>query len=99
MLFTDEVDAVCAAADFPVDGGCGAALTTWLRRFASFGTAKHAVAAELLQHTDASDPSTAAASGCSPRERPCWQPPRAPARGRTDVTIAQALDLSGPCLR
>jgi AcrR family transcriptional regulator len=54
-LFTDEVDAVCAAAEH-VDGETpGAMLTAWLRRFFAFATTKHHVAPELLAHSDSSN--------------------------------------------
>jgi AcrR family transcriptional regulator len=55
-LFTDEVDAICAAAR-TVDGDTpGAQLTAWLHRFFAFATSKHHIAAELLKHTDRSNP-------------------------------------------
>lgn len=93
-LFTDEVDVVCAAALAPADGGRGAALVTWLRRFAAFSAAKHVVTAELLEHTDAADPVFG-----SSRQRvlAAGQPLLAAAQAageiRTDATIEQALDL------
>src|SRR5689334_7742539 len=55
-LFTDEVDAICQAAEI-LDGETpGAALTAWLHRFFAFVTSKHHIASELLKHTDSSDP-------------------------------------------
>jgi AcrR family transcriptional regulator len=55
-LYTDEVNAVCEAAA-TVDGETpGAALVAWLRRFFAFATSKRHIAAELLKHTDRSNP-------------------------------------------
>jgi len=93
-LFTDEVDAVCAAALAPADGGCGAALVAWLRRFAAFLASKHMVVAELLEHTDAADPVFG-----SSRQRvlaagePLLRAAQAEGEVRTDVSLDQALDL------
>ncbi|WP_329056989.1 SbtR family transcriptional regulator [Amycolatopsis sp. NBC_01488] len=55
-LLADEVDEVCAAAatvegDSPADR-----LTTWLRRFFRYVTAKRPVVLGLLEHTDTHDP-------------------------------------------
>src|SRR5262252_6734514 len=55
-LFTDEVDAVCEAAE-GVDGETpGAVLMAWLGRFSAFVTTKHRVASELLAHSDSDNP-------------------------------------------
>lgn len=55
-LYTDEVDAVCKAAE-TIDGETpGAALVAWLHRFFAFTTSKRHVGAELLKQTDRSDP-------------------------------------------
>lgn len=55
-LYTDEVDAVCKAAE-SVDGETpGAVFAAWLRRFFAFSTSKRHLAAELLKSTDRSDP-------------------------------------------
>jgi AcrR family transcriptional regulator len=59
-LYTDEVNAVCDAAETTAatvdEQTPGAALTAWLRRFFAFSTSKRHVASELLKHTDRSDP-------------------------------------------
>ena len=48
-LYTEEVNAVCEAAE-TVDGETpGAALMAWLRRFFAFATSKRHVATELLK--------------------------------------------------
>src|SRR3982074_2488977 len=55
-LYTDEVNAVCEAAE-TVDGETpGAVLTAWLHRFFAYGTSKRHVASELLKHSDSSNP-------------------------------------------
>jgi AcrR family transcriptional regulator len=54
-LYAAEVDEVCVAAA-TATGSPGDALTGWLARFAVFHRSKHPIAAELLRHTDTSDP-------------------------------------------
>ena len=55
-LYADEVNAVCNAAG-TIDGETpGAILEAWLHRFFAFATSKRHIAAELLEHTDRSDP-------------------------------------------
>jgi AcrR family transcriptional regulator len=60
-LYTDEVNAVCTAAETAggeTAGGetPGAILTAWLHRFFAFVTSKRHIASELLEHTDRSNP-------------------------------------------
>jgi AcrR family transcriptional regulator len=55
-LYTDEVSAICKAAD-PVKGESpGASLLRWLDQFFAFVTSKRPIGAELLEHTDRTDP-------------------------------------------
>ena len=55
-LYTDEVNAVCKAAE-TLDGETpGATLAAWLYRFFAFTTSKRHIASELLKQTDRSDP-------------------------------------------
>jgi AcrR family transcriptional regulator len=55
-LLTDEVNAICRAAE-TVDGQTpGAVLTAWLHLFFAFATSKRHIASELLKHTDSSNP-------------------------------------------
>jgi AcrR family transcriptional regulator len=55
-LFAEEVTALCQAAR-TVDGQTpGAVLTVWQHRFFAFATSKRHIAAELLKHTDHSNP-------------------------------------------
>src|SRR5271169_6377952 len=55
-LYTDEVDAVCQAAETTDGQTPGAALAAWLHRFSAFTTSKRHIAAELLKETDRSNP-------------------------------------------
>jgi AcrR family transcriptional regulator len=55
-LYTDEVDAVCEAAETVGGQTPGAVLTAWLHRFFAFSTSKRHIASELLKHTDRSNP-------------------------------------------
>ena len=50
-LYTDEVDAICQAAEAP-----GASLLSWLQQLFAFFASKRHIAAELLKHTDYSNP-------------------------------------------
>src|ERR1700726_2982244 len=55
-LYTDEVNAVCEAAE-TVDGETpGAVLTAWLHRFFAFYNSKRHVGDELLRQSDANEP-------------------------------------------
>ena len=92
-LYAHEVDDLCRSAD-QASGPAGAALRTWLRRFAVFHENKHPIAAELLRHIDRADP----VFGTS-RDRvlAAGRPLLVAAQGahevRTDLTIDQVLDL------
>jgi AcrR family transcriptional regulator len=55
-LYTDEVNAVCRAAETAGGQTPGAILTAWLHRFFAFVTSKRHIASELLEHTDRSHP-------------------------------------------
>lgn len=87
-LYTEEVDAVCAAAADAPD------LATWLRAFFAFSTAKRHIAAELLTHVAGTDPvfddnrSRVLASG-----RPLLEAAQARGEVRADLTLEQVLDM------
>jgi len=93
-LFTEEVDRLCKTAADMSDAAPGAALTTWLRRFAAFLSNKHRLAAELLKHTDTGDPvfdgsrARVVAAG-----RPLLASAQAAHEVREDLTIEQVLDM------
>jgi AcrR family transcriptional regulator len=55
-LYTDEVNAVCKAAETTDSETPGATLVAWLHRFFDFTTSKRHIASELLKQTDRSDP-------------------------------------------
>jgi AcrR family transcriptional regulator len=55
-LYTDEVDAVCKAAETAGGQAPGAILTAWLHQFFAFAISKRHIAAELLEHTDRGNP-------------------------------------------
>jgi AcrR family transcriptional regulator len=86
-LYVDEVDAVCAAAE-------GATFIAWLRRFFAFSTSKRHIAAELLTHTDSSDPvfdsnrDRVLAAG-----RPLLAAAQEAGEIRADLTLEQVLDM------
>lgn len=93
-LYTDEVDAICEAAE-TVDGETpGAALMAWLHRFFAFYTSKRHVASELLTHVDSSNPmfnenrARVLAAG-----RPLLVAAQHANEVRDDLTLEQVLDM------
>ena len=88
-LYTDEVDAICQAAEAP-----GASLLPWLRQLFAFFASKRHIAAELLKHTDSGDP---VFGGSRARVTAAGQPLLAAAQHarevRDDLTLEQVLDL------
>jgi AcrR family transcriptional regulator len=96
-LFTDDVDAICAAAASDGEGGGetpGAVLMVWLHLFFAFATIKHHVAAELLAHSDRSNPifgesrARVLAAG-----RPLLAAAQRTHEVRDNLTLEQILDL------
>src|ERR671917_1649529 len=95
-LYTDEVDAICEAAE-TVDGETpGAALMAWLHRFFAFYTSKRHVASELLTHVDSSNPMF---NESRPRVLAAGRPLLVAAQHanevRNDLTLEQVLDMVG----
>jgi AcrR family transcriptional regulator len=93
-LFTDDVDAICEAAE-RVDGETpGAVLMAWLHRFFAFATTKHHVASELLAYSDRSNPvfgesrDRVLAAG-----RPLLAAARRTHEVRDNLTLEQILDM------
>ena len=88
-LYTDEVDAICQAAEAP-----GASLLSWLQQLFAFFASKRHIAAELLKHTDSGDPVFGSSRA---RVTAAGQPLLAAAQHarevRDDLTLEQALDL------
>jgi AcrR family transcriptional regulator len=93
-LYTDEVDAVCKAAE-TIDGETpGTAFMAWLRRFFMYFTSKRYVAAELLEHSGSDNPVFGAGR---PRVLAAGLPLLLAAQEsheiRDDLTLEQILDL------
>jgi len=88
-LYTDEVDAICKAAEAP-----GASLLPWLRQLFAFFASKRHIAAELLKHTDSGNP---VFGGSRARVTAAGRPLLAAAQHarevRDDLTVEQVLDL------
>ena len=93
-LYTDEVDAVCEAAE-TIDGQTpGAALEAWLHRFFAFATSKRHIAAELLKETDRSNPLfTNSRSRVMTAGRPLLAAAQQAGEVRADLTLEQILDM------
>ena len=93
-LYTDEVNAVCNAAETSGGETPGAILEAWLHRFFAFATSKRHIAAELLEHTDRSDPifgsnrARVIAAG-----RPLLVAAQHAHEIRDDLTLEQVLDM------
>jgi AcrR family transcriptional regulator len=93
-LYTDEVDAVCQAAETTGGETPGAALVAWLYRFFAFTTSKRHIAAELLKQTDRSNPlfknnrTRVIAAG-----RPLLAAAQHAHEVRDDLTLEQILDM------
>jgi AcrR family transcriptional regulator len=93
-LYTDEVDAICEAAE-SVDGETpGAVLMAWLRRFFAFASSKHHIASELLAHSDSSNPvfGESRARGLA-AGRPLLAAARRAHEVRDNLTLEQILDM------
>ena len=93
-LYTDEVNAVCEAAE-TIDGETpGATLVAWLHRFFAFSTSKRHIASELLKQTDRSNPvfgnnrARVIAAG-----RPLLVAAQRTREVRDDLTLEQILDM------
>ncbi len=93
-LYTDEVDAVCKAAETIEGEAPGAALVAWLHRFAAFTASKRPIGAELLKQTDRSTPlfknsrARVIAAG-----RPLLVAAQQAGEARDDLTLEQILDM------
>jgi AcrR family transcriptional regulator len=93
-LYTDEVDAICAAADTLGGETPGAVLEGWLRRFLAFSSGKHGIATELLTHVDSSNPVfNENRSGVLAAGRPLLAAAQRSGEVRADLTLEQILDM------
>jgi AcrR family transcriptional regulator len=94
VLYTDEVNALCDAAETLDAATPGAILTAWLHRFFAFFATKHQIASELLEHTDSSNPvfshsrARVIAAG-----RPLLVAAQHTHEVRDDLTLEQILDM------
>ena len=93
-LYSEEVDAICAAAKARGGQTPGASLVSWLRQLFAFFASKRHIASELLKHTESSD---SVFGGGRARVIAASQPLLAAAQQagdiRDDLTIEQVLDL------
>jgi AcrR family transcriptional regulator len=93
-LFTDEVDAVCEAADTIEANTPGALFEAWLYRSFAFFNSKRHVGSELLKHTHATSPyfsrSRDRVLGAG---RPLLAAAQRSHEVRDDLTLEQILDM------
>jgi AcrR family transcriptional regulator len=93
-LYTDEVNAVCQAAEAIDDATPGAALTAWLHRFFAFYNSKRHVGSELLRQSAGNEPffnegrSRVLAAG-----QPLLLAAQRTDEVRGDLTLEQILDM------
>ncbi|MGD0981456.1 MAG: TetR/AcrR family transcriptional regulator, partial [Solirubrobacteraceae bacterium] len=93
-LYTDEVDAICKAAETTNYESPGTALLAWLDRVFAFFTSKHEVGTELLKHSGGSN---SLFSDGRNRVLAAGQPLLTAAQRtqeiRADLTLEQILDM------
>jgi AcrR family transcriptional regulator len=93
-LYTDEVKAICDAARTVVAETPEAMFIAWLHRLFAFFTNKHTIAAELLKHSDRSNPvfgkSRARVVAAA---RPLFIAAQHTGGIRDDLTVEQVLDM------
>jgi AcrR family transcriptional regulator len=93
-LYTDEVDAICQAAETVGGGTPSEDLMAWLHRFFDFSTSKRLIASELLTHVDSSNPvfgesrARVLAAGS-----PLLTAAQRSGEVRRDLTLEQILDM------
>jgi len=93
-LYTDEVDAICDAARTVDAATPDATFIAWLHRLFAFFTNKHHIAAELLKHSDRSNPvfGTSRARVVD-AARPLFIAAQRAHGLRDDLTLEQVLDM------
>ena len=93
-LYTDEVNAVCEAAETVQGETPWAVLTAWLHRFFAFYTSKRHVGDELLRQSDASQPFLhAGRSRVLAAGRPLLLAAQRSHEVRDELTLEQILDM------
>jgi AcrR family transcriptional regulator len=93
-LYADEVNAICNAAASVGGGTPGEVFIAWLHRFFAFVMSKHHIAAELLEHTDRSDPvfgnnRARVIAAC----QPLFAAAQRAGEVRDDLALEQVLDM------
>jgi AcrR family transcriptional regulator len=92
--YSEEVDAICMAAETPTGQTPGARLVSWLRQLFVFFASKRHIASELLKHNDSGAP---VFGGGRARVIAAGQPLLAVAQDaqeiRSDLALEQILDL------
>ena len=93
-LYTDEVNAVCSAAEAISGESPAARLTAWLHQFFAFGASKRHIASELLEHTDRSNPVfSESRARVIAAARPLLVAAQNAQEVREDLTLEQILDM------
>ena len=93
-LYTDEVNAVCDAAETGEGETPGAALTAWLHRFFAFYNSKRHVGDELLRQSDANEPFlNEGRSRVLQAGRPLLLAAQRSREVRGELTLEQILDM------
>ena len=93
-LYTDEVDALCEAAETVGGKTPGARFNAWLHRFFTYFTSKRHIASELLKDSDSDDPvfgqnrARVLAAG-----RPLLVAAQSAHEVRDELTLEQVLDM------
>ena len=93
-LYTDEVNAVCEAAETVEGETPGTALTAWLHRFFAFYNSKRHVGDELLRQSDANEPFlNEGRSRVLEAGRPLLLAAQRSREVRGELTLEQILDM------
>jgi AcrR family transcriptional regulator len=93
-LYADEVDAICDAARSLDAEAPDAAFTVWLHQLFAFFTNKHHIAAELLKHSDRSNPVFGKSrERVIAAARPLLVIAQRAQEVRGDLTVEQVLDM------
>ena len=93
-LYTDEVDAICAAAQSTDGATAAVAFVTWLNDFFAFAMKKRHVAVELLERSERTDPVFTESRGrVLAAGRPLLTSAQRARELRKDITLEQILDL------
>src|SRR5580658_8338301 len=93
-LYAERIGALCGAAEM-VDGETpGAVLVAWLHEFFAFVTSKRAIAAELLERSDGSNPLLGEGRArVLAAARPLLEAARGSNEVRSDLSLEQITDM------